>query len=346
MHFYKQLFSRKINLNQENQIKMFCYYVAGGLSGIAAFIVSYPLDTIKTQQQFRALRFSQAVQRIHKHRGWKGFYRGSLIPSLANTFLNTIFYGLGGDVKDYLVESRHHHAGLYWAFSSKLYHRPYHPHHKPSIFFDKHKSLDDVGPEEETNDATFPELFISGIISGFALLGIATPIELVKTKLQSQMKRKLFSGPWDCFTAIYKDSGVKGLYRGIVPMTIRNAACSGIRFYFVCWTLNLCEPDLFPINNNQFILAVGVAGLVSGVATLPFDAVKTIMQADDHRKPVFTGMTQAAKEIYRVDGLRGFYRGFWNVSGRVVPLQCLTFVVYDFVQQYVCPSTRHNHPER
>lgn len=69
---------------------------------------------------------------------------------------------------------------------------------------------------------------------------------------------------------------------------------------------------------------------------LPFDTVKTKLQADDHINPVYKNSIHVAKEILRKDGPLGFYRGFWSVSARAFPVNASLFFVYEIFQLRIC----------
>lgn len=307
---------------------MFCYYLAGGVSGIVTFLISYPLDTIKTQQQYMGLSFTQAIKRINRHRGWRGFYRGSGMPLIANGILNTLFFGLCDNLTDYFIDSRLHKSGWYWTLSSKLHIFPNESDPQPM--------MTDLNDNQLTKRATLPELFISGAIASTSLLPLSSPIELVKIKLQSQMKRTTFIGPIDCFKQIYNVGGVKGLYRGTVPLTLRTMAGLGVRFGISCGVWNVCESDLLPMVNSTTFGVIGMVGVLGWLLALPFDTIKTILQADDHINPQWKGTRHVAKDIFNRLGIKGFYRGFWNVTARIIPLHVFTFVVYDYVQRNTC----------
>jgi len=64
--------------------------LAGGMSGVSAWFLSFPLDCIKANIQGKPLtqkyKFGQVVQNIWKQRGISGFYSG-LRPSLLRAFI-------------------------------------------------------------------------------------------------------------------------------------------------------------------------------------------------------------------------------------------------------------------
>lgn len=71
---------------------------------------------------------------------------------------------------------------------------------------------------------------------------------------------------------------------------------------------------------------------------MPFDTIKTRMQADDHKKPHYKGMMHVAREIHKTDGMKGLFRGFWSVTARAFPVNAAIFLVYELVQNQICPK--------
>lgn len=319
---------------------MLCYYAAGYLSGVFSFVLYYPLDNIKSQQQFSSLRFSEAAAKIRRHRGWAGFYRGASLPLLANGIVCSAFFGTFGNLRDHLIESRLKQDGIYWTLSSKIHNTSaYHPHHRTDLLGteEDHK----VTFQEEVTKATFEEIATAAGLAGFLMLVVSAPTEHIKTKLQTSLKDNRFNGAKDCFQKIYEHGGIKGLYRGVTAMMLRNTFVTGFRFAVLCKVFQLCEPDLFPVDSTQTFLGWGVGGLCAWTVGLPFDAIRLKLQADDHVMPRYGGMRHVASRIYEKNGIRGFYRGFWNVTLKMTPANMLSFVVFSYVTRNWCP-----HPEK
>ena len=60
----------------------------------------------------------------------------------------------------------------------------------------------------------------------------------------------------------------------------------------------------------------------------PFEVVKQQMQVGIH-----TSTVGAVKEIARVEGLRGFYAGYWSTVLREMPFDALQFALYEALKR-------------
>ncbi|WOO82039.1 Mitochondrial substrate carrier family protein W [Vanrija pseudolonga] len=82
------------------------------------------------------------------------------------------------------------------------------------------------------------------------------------------------------------------------------------------------------------MIAGAGAGLVSSIATCPLDVVKTTLQAQSIRKDQkgYEGVTKTCMRIYRLSGLRGFYRGLGPTIAGYLPTWGIYFTVYDFIK--------------
>jgi len=71
--------------------------------------------------------------------------------------------------------------------------------------------------------STYPEIFLAGAISGVFQTFIATPIDLIKIKLQAARKSDInyYVGPFDAVRGIYKTAGFKGFFQGFWTMLYR-----------------------------------------------------------------------------------------------------------------------------
>jgi len=73
-------------------------------------------------------------------------------------------------------------------------------------------------PGSDVKRLTIPAHGIAGLLAGLTSAILATPVELIKVKLQLQLQRSVsdreFKGPIDCARRIVRTQGVTGLWSG------------------------------------------------------------------------------------------------------------------------------------
>ncbi|KAL8440370.1 hypothetical protein Efla_000258 [Eimeria flavescens] len=85
--------------------------------------------------------------------------------------------------------------------------------------------------------------------------------------------------------------------------------------------------------------SAAVAGLLSRTVMHPLDTAKAIIQVQTKTKNLrrsFFGSSRTLQtlcSIWRLDGLRGLYRGFAITSTLAVPATCLYFSAYEFLKE-------------
>jgi hypothetical protein len=74
-----------------------------------------------------------------------------------------------------------------------------------------------------------------------------------------------------------------------------------------------------------------LSGLVSCWVVMPFDVIKSKMQADNPHKPVYKNMLHCAALTINQYGARGLYHGFWAASLRALPVNVTGFMTFRFI---------------
>jgi len=135
------------------------------------------------------------------------------------------------------------------------------------------------------------------------------PMTVVKTRMESSLYHN--SNIAVVLRDIWRTQGVKGLFAGFWPTTLRDAPTAGLFLVVYERIRGLATPFDFPKASVDASAGALAAGF-STVATAPFDTVKTRRQL---KPQVYTGVMQAFRHIGATEGPAGFFRG--------VTLRCL-----------------------
>ncbi|TID30744.1 hypothetical protein CANINC_000660 [Pichia inconspicua] len=156
---------------------------------------------------------------------------------------------------------------------------------------------------------------ISGALAGFIAGVVVCPLDVAKTRFQAQGTLHKYTGPLQALEKIWSEEGIRGLYRGIVPIT-----CG----YFPTWMIYFTCYERFKkiysinlnLNDNLSYFASAISsGIISSTLTNPIWVVKTrlMLQMDNGKSLLnntyYNGTFDAFRKMYKLEGLKVFYQG-------------------------------------
>jgi len=173
------------------------------------------------------------------------------------------------------------------------------------------------------------EVFLCGSFAGIFCCFIATPVELVKIKLQmeSQQQIKSYSGTLDCVKSIVRANGIQGLFRGFSSVVIRDVPAYGVYFMSYEWTKGVCNSLLGRPSEWFSIIAGGVAGCAAWACSYPADVIKSNIQFTTNG----TSFIECARQLYRAHGSKVFFRGLTPTLVRSFPVNATIFGTYELI---------------
>ncbi|KAL1708867.1 mitochondrial carrier domain-containing protein [Schizophyllum commune] len=193
---------------------------------------------------------------------------------------------------------------------------------------------------DENGKVSAPRSLLAGLGAGMAEAILAvTPSETIKTKLIDDAKRPnpQYRGLVHGTISIVRTEGIRGIYRGLIPVMARQGANSAVRFTTYTTLKQFVQSTARPGQQLPSTITFGigaVAGLVTVYTTMPLDVVKTRMQSLDARSQ-YRGVLHCA---YRIATEEGILR-FWTGTGpRLVRLVCsggIVFTVYENVMRLI-----------
>lgn len=199
--------------------------------------------------------------------------------------------------------------------------------------FDSIKSL----LADKNGKLSGPRGVIAGLGAGLLESVIAvTPFEAIKTALiddKQALKPKyqngIISGSWK----LIQDLGFKGIYAGVVPVSLRQAANQAVRLgsYNAIKTMiqqaSGSKPNE-PLSSASTFAVGSFAGIITVYTTMPIDTVKTRMQALGADK-LYTSTFNCFIRIFKDEGLLTFWKGATPRLGRLVLSGGIVFTIYE-----------------
>ncbi|KAL7729107.1 hypothetical protein ACLKA6_019928 [Drosophila palustris] len=208
-----------------------------------------------------------------------------------------------------------------------------------------------AAPDSSQKELPLVVPMLSGVTARIFAVTFVSPIELVRTKMQS--KRLSYAQMMGFVRNVIALQGITGLWRGLPPTILRDVPFSGIYWpiyeYLKFWMSGSSEDPSFGVS---FIAGV-LAGSVAALVTCPFDVVKTHEQIEFGERVIFTDSPtkELSKQstfgrlasIYRVFGVRGLFAGYCPRLIKVAPACAIMISTFEYSKSYFFYYNIHKH---
>ncbi|KAL0342428.1 UNVERIFIED_CONTAM: Mitochondrial magnesium exporter 1 [Sesamum calycinum] len=195
--------------------------------------------------------------------------------------------------------------------------------------------------------------FLWGAIAGAFGEGMMHPVDTIKTRMQSQA---FFSGSKNqnsalqLVRAVWATDGLAGFYRGIAPGIMGSLATGATYFGVIESTKKWMEESHPTLGGHWAHFISGALGDTLGsFIYVPCEVMKQRMQVQGSKKywtsvmvkegsrakhgmhmyGYYSGMFQAGCSIWKEQGLKGLYAGYWSTLARDVPFAGLMVTFYE-----------------
>ncbi|KAJ7608130.1 mitochondrial tricarboxylate transporter [Mycena polygramma] len=179
-----------------------------------------------------------------------------------------------------------------------------------------------------------PRSLLAGLGAGMmeAIFAV-TPSETIKTKLIDDAKRPnpQYRGLIHGTASIVRQEGIRGIYRGLFPVMMRQGANSAVRFTTYSTLKQFVQGAARPGQTLPSTITFGIraiAGLVTVYTTMPLDVVKTRMQSLEARAQ-YRNSFHCAYRIFTEEGILRFWTGTTPRLTRLVLSGGIVFTVYE-----------------
>ncbi|KAI9661273.1 MAG: carnitine transporter [Bathelium mastoideum] len=281
-------------------------FIAGGVGGVCAVIVGHPFDLVKVRLQTAE----------------KGVYNGAMDVVRRTIAREGLARGLYAGVSAPLVGVTPMFAVSFWGYG---------------VGKNLVKSFSEVRDEQYS----VGQVSVAGFFSAIPMTVITAPFERVKVLLQIQGQKQLapgekpkYSGGLDVVRQLYKEGGIKSVWRGSAMTLARDGP--GSAAYFA--TYEVIKRKLTPKNEDgkpgqlsltAVMVAGGAAGVAMWIPVFPVDTVKSRLQSAEG-SPTIGG---TIRDLYGKGGFRAFFPGMGPAMARAVPANAATFLGVELAQK-------------
>ena len=187
----------------------------------------------------------------------------------------------------------------------------------------------------EHDQYSIGQVSAAGLFSALPMTVITAPFERVKVLLQLQGQKELkpgekpkYSGGVDVVRQLYREGGLRSVFRGSVATLARDGP--GSAAYFA--TYEYIKRRITPKDDHGrpgalslpvVCVAGGAAGVAMWSAVFPLDTIKSRLQSAEGR-PTLGGVV---REVYGRGGIKAFFPGFGPAMARAVPANAVTLYV-------------------
>jgi len=275
--------------------------VAGGFGGVCAVVVGHPFDLVKVRLQTAE----------------KGVYSSAIDVVRKSVAKDGLARGLYAGVSAPLVGVTPMFAVSFWGY-------------------DVGKGLVRRFSTVENDQLSIAQVSAAGFFSAIPMTVITAPFERVKVLLQIQGQKQLapgekpkYSGGVDVVRQLYKEGGIRSVFRGSAATLARDGP--GSAAYFAAYEyikrgLTPVDPVTGKPSGDLSLTAITCAGAAAGVAmwipVFPVDTVKSRLQTMEGN-PTVSGVVSG---LYKAGGIKAFFPGFGPAIARAVPANAATFL--------------------
>jgi solute carrier family 25 folate transporter 32 len=295
-------FEPKMQTNDSNSVSnsKMAHACAGAVSGLVSALLLAPLDTIKTRL---------IVQKASDNRRPGMLETVKQMVIVERGGIRSLYKGLGTTMLGYAPN---------WA-----------------IYFASYEYMKEITNENHV---------VSAVIAGLVTNICTSPLWVVKTRMQTQTEySRVYRNTFHALSQIFKKEGLAGLYSGLIP-SIVGLIHVGIQFPCYEFLKNAsfsfekdienAELEAQNISWQRVLFASLLSKSVASIIAYPHEVLRSRLQDHKHNHN-YNGMLHATKEIYKHEGIRGFYNGMGTNLMRVVPAAVITLVTYEMTIKYM-----------
>ncbi|POR32274.1 Mitochondrial carnitine carrier-like protein, partial [Tolypocladium paradoxum] len=201
-------------------------------------------------------------------------------------------------------------------------------------------SASPVGPDGRLS---IGQISAAGFLSAIPMTAITAPFERVKVILQVQGQRRLapgekprYSGGVDVVRQLYREGGLRSVFRGSVATLARDGPGSAAYFAayeYIKRAMSPKDPVTGRPTGALSLTAVTCAGAAAGVAmwipVFPVDTVKSRLQTAEGN----VTLGGVVRDLYARGGVKAFFPGFGPALTRAVPANAATFLGVELAHQ-------------
>ncbi|KAI9102441.1 mitochondrial carrier domain-containing protein [Phlyctochytrium arcticum] len=266
--------------------------LGGAAAGVSTVLAGHPFDTLKvrlqTSNQYKGLGdcFKQTIAKD----GFFGLYRGMASPLVGVTPMFALSF---------------------WSYDLGC------------------QMVRSVRPQTiKSKDLSLTEYAIAGGFSAIPTTIVTTPMERVKVVLQTQDQTvggKKYTGMFDAGKGMWREGGIKSLYRGTIATLARDIPGSAAYFWAYEAVYRAMKPEgQEGLSIGSILFAGGMAGVAMWSIAIPPDVIKSRIQSAP--AGTYKGFMDCGLKIVASEGPTALFKGLGPALLRAFPANAAGFL--------------------
>ncbi|XP_053981334.1 probable mitochondrial glutathione transporter SLC25A40 isoform X3 [Hylaeus anthracinus] len=171
---------------------------------------------------------------------------------------------------------------------------------------------------------------MAGAIARIWAATLVSPLELIRTKMQSQ--KLSYAEITQALKTVIKYNGIFGLWMGLSSTLLRDVPFSAI--YWLNYE-TIKQKFRGPQETFTFNFAAGaIAGSMAAFFTIPFDVVKTHRQIEMDKPGHSSGTWTIIRKIYNQNGIKGLFTGLIPRVVKVAPACAIMIATFEHGKRF------------
>ena len=182
--------------------------------------------------------------------------------------------------------------------------------------------------------------FLNACVSKTLTTFITNPIVVVKTRFEI-VGNNQYKSIRDALSNIYYKEGLRGFFQGIPATLFRDVPYAGIQYSVYKWTMDLYSRYILggkSAYESSMLVSLfgGASAMYAVLMTYPFDNLRVRLQCHNFSSLAnvnLTGLSSMIREVYKEEGIRGFYVGFIPRLMKKVTSSAIIWVLYENIRK-------------
>ncbi|OQO13357.1 hypothetical protein B0A48_01585 [Cryoendolithus antarcticus] len=179
---------------------------------------------------------------------------------------------------------------------------------------------------------------LAGGIAGAIEAASTYPFEFAKTRVQLREQKGIPTpkNPFKVVLGVYRNEGIRALYKGCSSLVVGSVAKDGIRFLSFDTIKELFkDPETGTLSPLRSLAAGSASGVVASfVAVTPTERIKTALIDDARTEKRFRSGRHAVVTIWRETGILGLYRGLAGTTLKQATATAFRMGTYNILKDY------------